>query len=48
MIGRQIEVRKGKVSELTSQVIGSNYPIGVYNVTVLQGDSVKSIRIVKK
>lgn len=48
MIGRQIEVRKGKVSELTSQVIGSNYPIGVYNVVVSQGDNVKSIRIVKK
>lgn len=48
MIGRQLEARKSTVSELTSQEIGANYPVGVYNVLVSQGENVKSIRMIKR
>ena len=48
MIGRQLEVRRGTVTELSSQEIGANYPRGVYNVLVSQGQNVKSIRMIKR
>ncbi|KAB1154044.1 YDG domain-containing protein [Flavobacterium luteum] len=48
MIGRQLEVRKSSVSELSVLEIGGNYPSGVYNLVVSQGDKVKSIRMVKR
>ncbi|KAB1155602.1 T9SS type A sorting domain-containing protein [Flavobacterium luteum] len=48
MIGRQLEIRKGTVSELSSQEVGANYPRGVYNVLVSQGENVKSIRMIKR
>ncbi|MFC6876672.1 T9SS type A sorting domain-containing protein [Flavobacterium myungsuense] len=48
MIGRQLDVRKGTVSELSSQEVGASYPRGVYNVLVSQGQNVKSIRMIKR
>ena len=48
MIGRQLEVRKVSVSELSILELGRNYPSGVYNVLVSQGDKVKSLRLVKR
>ncbi|WP_225318069.1 InlB B-repeat-containing protein [Flavobacterium luteum] len=48
MIGRQLEVRKATVTELSTKEIGANYPSGVYNVVVSQGDNVKSLRIIKR
>jgi hypothetical protein len=48
MIGRQLEVRKASVSELSVLEIGRNYPAGVYNLVVSQGDKVKSIRMIKR
>ncbi|WP_191963368.1 YDG domain-containing protein [Flavobacterium luteum] len=48
MIGRQLEAKQATVSELSTREIGRNYPSGVYNVIVSQGDKVKSIRMVKR
>ncbi|KAB1154936.1 YDG domain-containing protein [Flavobacterium luteum] len=48
MIGRQLEAKQATVSELSTREIGRNYPSGVYNVVVSQGDKVKSIRMVKR
>jgi len=48
MIGRQLEVKKATVSELSTQEIGSNYPSGIYNITISQGENVKSLRMIKK
>ncbi|MFD0985119.1 T9SS type A sorting domain-containing protein, partial [Flavobacterium myungsuense] len=48
MIGRQLEVRKSSVSELSVQQIGRNYPTGIYNLVVSQGKNVKSIRMIKR
>ncbi|MFD0984054.1 T9SS type A sorting domain-containing protein, partial [Flavobacterium myungsuense] len=48
MIGRQLEVRKATVSELSVLEVGRNYPAGVYNIIVSQGEKVKSLRMVKR
>ncbi|KAB1154938.1 T9SS type A sorting domain-containing protein [Flavobacterium luteum] len=48
MIGRQLEVRKATVSELSVLEIGRNYPTGIYNVIVSQGQKVKSLRMTKR
>ncbi len=48
MIGRELEVQKATVSELSTKEIGTNYPSGVYNVVVSQGDKVKSVRMIKR
>lgn len=48
MIGRELEVQKATVSELSTKEIGTNYPSGVYNVIVSQGDKVRSVRMIKR
>jgi hypothetical protein len=48
MIGRQLEVRKASVSELSVLEVGRNYPTGIYNLVVSQGKNVKSIRMIKR
>jgi hypothetical protein len=48
MIGRALEVQNATVSELSTKEIGTNYPSGVYNVVVSQGDKVKSVRMIKR
>ena len=48
MIGRQLEVRKASVSELSVLEVGRNYPTGIYNVVVSQGINMKSIRMIKR
>ena len=48
MTGRLLDVRTVEVSEMESQEIGANYPAGVYNVIVGQGDEVKTLRVVKR
>ena len=48
MIGRQLEAKQAMASELSTREIGRNYPSGVYNVVVSQGEKVKSLRMVKK
>jgi hypothetical protein len=48
MIGRVVEQRDVRVSDMESTTIGNNYPSGVYNVVVSQGDSVQTVRVVKR
>jgi hypothetical protein len=48
MVGRMIEARSSKASQLESLTIGSNYPAGVYNVIVTQGAEKKTVRVIKR
>ena len=48
MIGRLVEQRSVSVSNLETTPIGDNYPSGVYNVIVTQGENVKTVRVVKR
>ena len=48
MLGREVEARQTSVSNITNLEIGSQYPSGVYNIIVTQGDNVKTIRIIKR
>ena len=48
MIGRLIDQRDVRVSDLETTTIGDRYPSGVYNVVVSQEDSVQTVRVVKR
>jgi hypothetical protein len=47
MLGRMVESKEMNVSD-DIQKLGSNYPSGVYNVIVSQGENVKTLRVVKR
>jgi hypothetical protein len=48
MVGRLIEQHTAQVNELETMTIGDRYPSGVYNVTVTQGEEVRTLRVVKR
>lgn len=48
MIGRLIEQRDVRTSDLETTTIGNNYPSGVYNVVVAQEDNIETVRVVKR
>jgi hypothetical protein len=48
MIGRLVEQRDVRVSDLETSTIGERYPSGVYNVVVSQDESVQTVRVVKR
>jgi hypothetical protein len=48
MVGRLIEQRNANTNELETTTIGDSYPSGVYNVTVTQGEEVRTLRVVKR
>lgn len=48
MLGKLIETRNVTVSSITDLEVGTNYPAGVYNVIVSQGDNVKTLRVIKR
>lgn len=48
MVGRIIEQRELRTSDLETTTIGNNYPSGVYNVVVAQEDNVQTVRVVKR
>jgi hypothetical protein len=48
MIGKLIEIRNSKVSEVSNQEVGNNYPSGVYNIVVTQGIELKTLRVIKR
>ncbi|WP_445454308.1 T9SS type A sorting domain-containing protein [Flavobacterium sp. 25HG05S-40] len=48
MVGRLIEQRDVRVSDMESTTIGNQYPSGVYNVVVAQEDNVQTVRVVKR
>ena len=48
MLGKLIEAREVKVSELEGLKVGDRYAAGVYNVIVSQGVNVKTLRVIKR
>jgi hypothetical protein len=48
MIGRQLEKLQVVSSEMNNLELGNNYPSGVYNVIVRQGEDVKTLRVIKR
>jgi hypothetical protein len=48
MLGRLVESREVKVSDLNTTKVGSHYPAGVYNVIVSQSGIVKTLRVIKR
>jgi len=47
-IGKLVETRNVPVSEVGNKKVGSNYPTGVYNITISQGTAMKTLRVMKK
>ncbi len=48
MLGRLIDQRNVRVSDVQAIAIGTEYPTGVYNVIVSQDGKVETIRVVKR
>ena len=48
LFGRELEARQVSLAESSNLEIGAQYPSGVYNIIVKQGDQVKSIRLIKR
>ena len=48
MIGRTIETRNLAITDNNVIEMGNNYPAGVYNIIVKQGDTTQSFRVIKK
>ena len=47
MVGRQVEQRSANIADLQTTKLGINYPAGVYNIVVSQGDYRKTFLVVK-
>jgi len=48
MTGRLIEDRKAAPSDVQTLTLGESYPAGVYNVIILQGESVETLRVIRR
>jgi hypothetical protein len=48
MVGRMLENRQVTVNEIEALKVGSQYPSGVYNIIVSQGEETKTLRVVKR
>jgi hypothetical protein len=48
MLGRLIEQREVKTTDLENSPFGDRYPSGVYNIIVTQGEEVRTVRVVKR
>jgi hypothetical protein len=48
MLGELVEDRKVSASDLETLEVGANYPSGVYNVIVAQGENIKTLRVIKR
>jgi hypothetical protein len=48
MMGKLLDKRNVRPSEVPELQIGNHYPSGVYNIVVTQGEEVKTVRIVKR
>lgn len=48
MLGKLIETKEVSTNDLENFEAGVNYPNGVYNIIVSQGDNVKSVRMIKR
>ena len=48
MLGKQIDNRNVEVSDIENLQVGANYPSGVYNVIVSQGENTQRVRVIKR
>jgi hypothetical protein len=48
MLGKLVENRNVESSEINNQEVGTNYPSGVYNVIVSQGENTQTLRVIKR
>jgi hypothetical protein len=48
MLGKLVENKELNVSDIETLEVGTNYPSGVYNVVVSQGENVQSLRVIKR
>ena len=48
MVGRLIEQREVRLSDMENTTIGDLYPSGIYNVIVSQDKIVETLRVVKR
>lgn len=48
MLGKLIEDRKIEPSDIQNTSIGSNYPTGIYNLYVTQGENNQTLRVIKR
>jgi hypothetical protein len=48
MLGKLIEAEEVEFNELETKEFGRNYPAGVYNIVVSQGEDVKTLRVIKR
>jgi len=47
MVGKMLVNQEVNASDINTLELGNNYPAGIYNVVVSQGNDVKSIRMIK-
>jgi len=48
MLGKLIETDEFDYTALETKEFGRNYPAGVYNIIVTQGEERKTLRIIKR
>ena len=48
MLGKQVDNQNVELSEIENIQMGANYPSGVYNVIVSQGDVIQTVRVIKR
>ena len=48
MLGKLIETKELNISDIETLEVGNDYPSGVYNVVVTQGENSKSLRVIKR
>jgi hypothetical protein len=48
MMGRQLQVKKIPAADVHLQHFGKDFPSGIYNVIVSQGDKIKALRLIKR
>lgn len=48
MTGKTVEIRLLDPTEMKDQKLGDNYPSGIYNLVVIQGNKTKTLRVIKK
>jgi hypothetical protein len=48
MLGKIVEVKTITSDQINELEVGNNYPTGIYNVIVTQGDQFKMVRVIKR
>jgi len=48
MLGRIVENKTSDVALISNLELGNNYPAGVYNLIISQGEEIQTLRIIKR